>query len=68
MFKRELFNEDHESFRDMVRRFVEKEVAPYHAQWEEAGVVPRELWRKAGAAGMLCCTVPEAPGPTTCST
>ncbi len=62
MFKRELFNEDHEAFRDMVRRFVEKEIAPYHAAWEDAGVVPRELWLKAGAAGMLCCTVPEQYG------
>ncbi len=54
MFKRELFNEDHEAFCDMVRRFVHNEIAPYHAKWEESGVVPRELWLKAGAAGMLC--------------
>ena len=50
MFKRELFTEDHEAFRDMVRRFIAKEIAPFHDEWE-AGVVPRELWRKAGAAG-----------------
>ena len=62
MFKRELFNEDHEAFRDMVRRFIAKEIAPHHAKWEETGIVPRELWLKAGAAGMLCCTVPEAYG------
>ena len=62
MFTRDLFNQDHEAFRSMVRRFIEKEIAPYHAKWEEAGVVPRELWRKAGAAGMLCCTVPEQYG------
>jgi alkylation response protein AidB-like acyl-CoA dehydrogenase len=62
MFKRELFNEDHEAFRSMVRRFIEKEIAPYHSKWEESGVVPRELWLKAGAAGMLCCTVPEEYG------
>lgn len=62
MFKRNLFNEDHESFRSMVRRFIDNEIAPYHAQWEESGVVPRELWLKAGAAGMLCCTVPEQYG------
>ena len=62
MFKRELFNEDHEAFRDTVRRFIEKEIAPYHAAWEGSGVVPRELWLKAGAAGMLCCTVPEQYG------
>ena len=62
MFKRELFNEDHEAFRNMVRRFIEKEIAPYHAAWEGSGMVPRELWLKAGAAGMLCCTVPEQYG------
>lgn len=62
MFKRELFNEDHEAFRDTVRRFVEQEIAPHHARWEETGVVPRDLWLKAGAAGLLCCTVPETYG------
>lgn len=62
MLKRELFNEDHEAFRSMVRRFIENEIAPHHAAWESAGIVPRELWLKAGAAGMLCCTVPEQYG------
>ena len=62
MFKRELFNEDHEAFRDMVRRFIENEIAPHHAAWEASGMVSRELWLKAGAAGMLCCTVPEEYG------
>ena len=62
MFKRELFNQDHEAFRTMVRRFIQKEIAPHHAKWEDAGAVPRELWLKAGAAGMLCCTVPEEYG------
>ncbi len=62
MFKRELFNEDHEAFRDMVRRFIANEIAPHHDQWEQQGMVPRELWLKAGAAGLLCCTVPEAHG------
>ena len=62
MFKRELFNEDHEAFRDTVRRFIENEIAPHHAKWEDSGVVPRDLWLKAGAAGLLCCTVPEQYG------
>jgi acyl-CoA dehydrogenase len=62
VFKRELFNEDHEAFRDMVRRFIANEIAPHHERWEEAGMVPRELWLKAGAAGLLCCTVPEPFG------
>lgn len=62
MFKRDLFNEDHEAFRDTVRRFIEAEIAPHHARWEDTGVVPRDLWLKAGAAGLLCCTVDEKYG------
>jgi alkylation response protein AidB-like acyl-CoA dehydrogenase len=45
-----------------VRKFIEKEIAPHHAQWERDGIVPRELWLKAGEAGLLCCTIPEAYG------
>ncbi|SOE52320.1 Acyl-CoA dehydrogenase [Burkholderia sp. OK233] len=62
MIKRELFQPEHETFRDTVRRFIDKEIAPHHAQWEKDGIVPRELWRKAGAAGLLCCTIPEEYG------
>lgn len=62
MIKRDLFNSEHDAFRDTVRKFIDKEISPYHADWEEEGVVPRELWLKAGAAGMLCCTVPEEYG------
>jgi acyl-CoA dehydrogenase len=62
MIKRSLFNEEHEAFRDMVRKFIDKEIAPHHAQWESEGLVPRTLWLKAGAAGMLCCTIPEEYG------
>ena len=62
MINRELFQPEHETFRDTVRRFIDKEIAPHHAQWEKDGIVPRELWRKAGAAGLLCCTIPEAYG------
>ncbi len=62
MFTRDLFNEEHEAFRRTVRRFIETEIAPHHQQWEDDGVVPRSLWRKAGDAGLLCCTVPERYG------
>jgi acyl-CoA dehydrogenase len=62
MFERNLFREEHEMFRDSVRKFIDKEIAPYHAQWEEDGIVPRELWLKAGEAGLLCCTIPEEYG------
>jgi alkylation response protein AidB-like acyl-CoA dehydrogenase len=56
--QRTIFTEEHEQFRAMVARFVADEVAPYHAQWEQEGQVPRELWKKAGALGMLCTDVP----------
>ena len=62
MIERTLFNADHEAFRDTFRRFVEKEVAPFHEAWEEQGCVDRELWRKAGANGYLCPTMPEEYG------
>ena len=62
MIKRDLFNAEHDAFRDTVHKFIDKEISPHHAEWEEHGVVPRELWLKAGAAGMLCCTVPEEYG------
>lgn len=60
--ERNLFNDEHLMFRDAFRRFVAQEVTPYHEQWEADGVVPRELWRKAGASGFLCTDVPEAYG------
>jgi len=62
MIERTLFREEHNIFRESVRRFVEREIVPFHAQWEKDGIVPRELWLKAGAEGLLCCTVPEQYG------
>ena len=62
MIERTLFTADHEAFRDSVRRFIEREIAPHHAAWEEQGYVDREVWRKAGANGMLCLTMPEQYG------
>ncbi len=62
MIERSIFREEHEIWRATVRRFVEKEIVPYHAQWEHDSIVPRELWLRAGAQGMLCCTVPEEYG------
>lgn len=62
MIERDLFSEEHEIFRTSVRRFIENEIAPYHEQWEKDGIVPRELWLKAGEQGMLCCTIAEEYG------
>jgi acyl-CoA dehydrogenase len=62
MIPRTLFSADHDLFRDTVRRFIEAEITPHHAQWEKTGQTPRELWRKAGETGLLCVNVPEEYG------
>lgn len=62
MISRNVFNNDHEQFRDSVRKFLETEAVPFHAQWEKDGQIDRELWKKAGELGFLCPTVPEAYG------
>jgi len=62
MFPRKFFSEDHEIFRDATRRFIENEIVPNHEEWEQQGIVSRELWNAAGENGLLCCTVPEEYG------
>ena len=49
-------------FRDMARRAFEQEISPHFEQWEEDHLVPRELWRTLGEAGLLCPDVDEAYG------
>ena len=44
---RDIYTEEHEAFRDMVRSFIEKEIAPHHEQWEKDGIVSREVWLAA---------------------
>ncbi|QMX78948.1 acyl-CoA dehydrogenase family protein [Pseudomonas aeruginosa] len=56
------FDESHQLIRDSVRRFVEREVLPHIDEWEEAEDFPRELYLKAGAAGILGIGYPEAYG------
>jgi alkylation response protein AidB-like acyl-CoA dehydrogenase len=60
--KRTIFGEEHDLFRREVRRFVEAEVKPNQERGAEAGIVDREAWRKAGAAGLLCPWMPEEYG------
>ena len=62
MIERSLFTPEHDAFRDAFRRFMDKEIAPFHAAWEEQGYVDRAVWRKAGDNGFLCMTMPEAYG------
>ncbi len=62
MIERTLYSPDHEAFRDSFRRFIDKEIAPFHADWEEQGYVDRAVWNKAGDNGFLCMSMPEAYG------
>ncbi len=62
MIARTLFSPDHETFRDSVRRFMETEVKPNDDRWQEQGYVDRDAWKKAGANGYLCPTMPEEYG------
>ena len=59
---REVFEFEHDQYRQMCRNFYEEHVKPFHDQWEKDQMVPRELWKAAGDAGMLCVTVPEEYG------
>jgi len=60
--RRTAFSADHHAFRDQVRRFLARELLPHMDRWEEEGIVERAFWTKAGEAGLLCPTVPEAYG------
>ncbi len=56
------FTQDHEAFRDMVRRFVAREFTPNLPAFEAEGKVSLDFWRKAGEAGLLCMDLPEQYG------
>jgi acyl-CoA dehydrogenase len=56
------YSEEHKIFRQAVRKFFEKEVTPHVDEWEEAGIVPRSVWKKMGDHGFLCMDVPEEYG------
>ncbi|MEK6439799.1 acyl-CoA dehydrogenase family protein [Pseudonocardia sp. T1-2H] len=60
--QRDIFDADHDAFRDLARTFTAKEIVPFHDQWEEDGQVDREVWRAAGKAGLLGMDVPEEFG------
>ena len=59
---RSLFDDEHEQFRDSVRRFVAHEMVPNFEKWEGAGIVDRELFAKAGELGFLGMAVPDEYG------
>ncbi len=56
------YTDEHNQFRNAVRKFFEKEVAPYADTWEKEGLVPRSVWKKMGDQGFLCPWLPEEYG------
>ncbi|WP_328375587.1 acyl-CoA dehydrogenase family protein [Micromonospora zamorensis] len=62
MANRTIFSDDHLAFTELVRAFIDKEIAPHHDRWEADGIVDRGLWRAAGAAGLLGFSVDERYG------
>jgi alkylation response protein AidB-like acyl-CoA dehydrogenase len=60
--ERSLFEEEHDMFRKAFRTFLDRELVPHREEWESAGVIDREVFSKAGAAGFLAMSVPEQFG------
>ena len=60
--RRTVFEPDHEQFREVVREFLAREVAPHAQAWEAAGIVDREVYRAAGKHGVIGFNVPEQFG------
>ncbi|WP_315769364.1 MULTISPECIES: acyl-CoA dehydrogenase family protein [unclassified Bradyrhizobium] len=56
------YTAEHDAFRDVMRRFVEKEIAPFANAWDEAGEFPRSLYAKASEIGLLGLGFPEEFG------
>ena len=60
--RRLLFEQDHDDFRSLVRDFIAREVTPFHDQWIEDGIVPRDLYRQLGQLGVMGLSIPEQYG------
>src|SRR4051795_6029642 len=60
--RRTHFTEEHDLFRESFHTFVEREIAPHDLEWNDAGIVSRDLFTKAGAAGFIGMAVPEEFG------
>ncbi|MFF4272776.1 acyl-CoA dehydrogenase family protein [Streptomyces sp. NPDC001536] len=60
--RRDVFDGDHEDFRELVREFVAKEVVPRYAAWEQDGRLPRSFFEQLGSLGVLGMAIPEEYG------
>jgi len=54
--------EEHEIFRQSLRKFLEKEAYPNYDKWEEDRIIPRDFWYKMGEQGFLCPDIEEKYG------
>ncbi|GMN14058.1 acyl-CoA dehydrogenase family protein [Altererythrobacter sp. MTPC7] len=59
---RTAYTDDHEAFRDTVRKVLAEHMEPFLDDHEREGIVGREAWKALGEAGMLCPTVAEEHG------
>lgn len=60
--RRTIYTEDHQSFRETIRSFIEKEVTPVYDEWYQAGIVPHDFYLKLGELGVWGIQVPEEYG------
>ena len=60
--RRALFTDEQDSYRESFRRFLAEQACPHYAEWESAGIVPRELYAKAAALGFAGMAIPERYG------
>ena len=60
--RRTVYEPEHEQFREVVREFLAREIAPHARAWEKAGIVDREVYRAAGKYAVIGFNVPEESG------
>lgn len=58
----QILNEELKTFKDTARKWINKEIVPFHEKWEREGIVPTDVYRKAGTEGLLCITQSEEYG------
>src|SRR5580693_4298489 len=56
------YTAEHDAYREVVRRFVAREIEPFASEWDEAGEFPRELYARAAGIGLLALGFPEEFG------
>jgi alkylation response protein AidB-like acyl-CoA dehydrogenase len=61
-YGRDIFEPEHDAFRDTTRKFFKKQIEPNVRQWEKDGFFPAELFQEAGKLGLLCAGIPEEYG------